>query len=102
MSAYKHMRYNPSKNVVYDVFQAVEKIKTPLMIIDAGKEELMDIKQNGGRVAKIVEETGSPLEYHVIKDMTHYAIYGRRQADILKMELDWFDKFLKNGDSPTR
>jgi len=53
-------------------------------------------------LGKIVEETGSPLEYHVIKDMTHYAIYGRRQADILKMELDWFDKFLKNGDSPTR
>jgi len=97
MSAYKHMRYNPSKNVVYDVFQAVEKIKPPLMIIDAGKEELMDITQNGGRVAKIVEETGSPMEYHVIEEMTHYGIYGEHQAAILKMELDWFDRFLRAG-----
>lgn len=94
MAAYKHMRYNPSKNVVYDVFEAVEKIKVPLMIIDAGKEELMDITQQGGRVAKIVEEGDSPFEYHVIEDMTHYGIYGEHQASILKMELDWFDKHL--------
>ena len=94
MAAYKHMRYNPSKNVVYDVFEAVEKIKTPLMIIDAGKEELMDISQNGGRVAKIVEEAGSPMEYHVIADMTHYGIYGEHQDTILEMELNWFDRHL--------
>lgn len=94
MAAYKHMRYNPSKNVVYDVFEAVEKIKAPLMIIDAGKEELMDITQNGGRVAEIVKTAGSPMEYHVIADMTHYGIYGEHQDTILKMELDWFDKHL--------
>lgn len=104
MAAYRHMRYNPSKNVVYDVFQAVEKITTPLMIIDAGKEELMDITQNGGRVAKIIEKTGSPIKYHVIADMTHYDIYGKHQQAVLKMELGWFDKHLKDryrGDDST-
>lgn len=98
MAAYKHMRYNPSKNAVYDVFQAVEKIKTPLMIIDAGKEELMDITQQGGRVAQIVEENDSPFEYHVIENMTHYGIYGEHQDKILKMELNWFDKYLKTSN----
>ena len=96
MAAYKHMRYNPSKNVVYDVFQAVEKLKTPLMIIDAGNEELMDITQQGGRVAQIVEENDSPFEYHVIEEMSHYRIYGEHQDAILKKELNWFDKHLKN------
>jgi dipeptidyl aminopeptidase/acylaminoacyl peptidase len=95
MAAYKHMRYNPSKNIVYDVFQAVDQIKAPLMIIDAGKEELMDIRQNGGRVAEIVKTKGTPFEYHVIEDMTHYAVYGKHQMTVLKMELDWFDKHLK-------
>ncbi len=99
MASYKHMRYNPSKNVVYDVFQAVEKINAPLMIIDAGKEELMDITQNGGRVAKIVKKIGTPMEYHVIADMTHYGIYSKHQVSVLKMELDWFDKHLRAADS---
>lgn len=95
MAAYSHMRYNSSKNVVYDVFEAAEKMKTPLLIIDAGKEELMDIKQNGGRVAQILEKNDAPYKYHVVEGMSHYGIYGKRQAEILKMELEWFDEHLK-------
>lgn len=95
MAAYGHMRYNSSKNVVYDVFEAVEQMKAPLLIIDAEKEELMDIKQNGGRVAEILKHNGAAVKYHIVKGMSHYAIYGKRQAEVLKMELDWFDQHLK-------
>ena len=95
MAAYSHMRYNSSKNVVYDVFEAAEKMKAPLLIVDAGKEELMDIRQNGGRVADILKKNGATFKYHVVEDMSHYGIYGKRQAEVLKMELDWFDQHLK-------
>lgn len=95
MSSYKHMRYNPSKNVVYDVFAAAEQMKAPIQIIDAGKEELMDITQNGGRVAEILKSKGATVDYQVIKGMSHYSVYGKHQMDVLKMELDWFDRHLK-------
>ncbi len=95
MSAYSHMRYNSSKNVVYDVFQAAEQMKAPLLIVDAGKEDLMDIKLNGGRVAELLKRKGATVKYHIVEDMSHYGIYGKRQAEVLKMELEWFDQHLK-------
>lgn len=95
MSAYRHMRYNSAKNVVYDVFQAAEQMKTPLLIVDAGKEELMDIKQNGGRVAEILKSKGAAVKYRIVEGMSHYGVYGKRQAEVLKMELEWFDEHLK-------
>ena len=30
--------------------------------------------------------------------MTHYGIYGEHQDTILKMELNWFDKYLKTSN----
>ena len=95
MASYSHMRYNPSKNIVYDVFQAAEKMTVPILIIDAEKEELMDIKQQGGRVAEILKRNGATYEYQVIEGMGHYGIYGKYQEQITKTELDWFDKHLK-------
>jgi len=95
MASYSHMRYNPAKNIVYDVFQAAEKMKVPILIIDAGKEELMDITQQGGRVAEILKRNGAPHKYQVIKGMGHYGIYGKHQEQITKSELDWFDTYLK-------
>jgi dipeptidyl aminopeptidase/acylaminoacyl peptidase len=96
MASYSHMRYNPAKNIVYDVFQAAEKLTVPIYIIDAGKEELMDITQQGGRVAEILKRNGTPHKYEVIEGMGHYGIYGKYQEQITKAELDWFDKHLKN------
>ena len=95
MASYKHMRYNPAKNIVYDVFQAAEKMTTPILIIDAGKEELMDITQQGGRVAEILKRNGAPHRYQVIEGMGHYGIYSTHQEQITRTELDWFDTYLK-------
>lgn len=96
MAAYSHMRYNMAKDIAYDAFAAAEHIKIPTLIIDAGNEELMDIKQNGGRVADILNARGTPMMYHVIPGIGHYGVYTNKFDEALKMELDWFDKHLKN------
>jgi dipeptidyl aminopeptidase/acylaminoacyl peptidase len=95
MASYAHMRYNAAKDVAYHAIRAAQYVKVPMLIIDAGKEELMDITKNGGRVAEILRANGTPVEYHVIPDIGHYGVYGERFQDALKMELDWFDKHLK-------
>lgn len=95
MSSYAHMRYNLAKGIGYDVFEAAERIKTPMLIIDAGKEELMDITKNGGKVAGILKANGVPVKYHVYDDINHYGIYGKRLDDAAKMEIEFFDQHLK-------
>jgi dipeptidyl aminopeptidase/acylaminoacyl peptidase len=98
MAAYAHMRYNLAKDVAYDTFQAAQHVKIPMLIIDAGNEELMDIKQNGGRLAEILKANGTPMSYHVIPGIGHYGVYGEKFDQALKMELDWFDEYLKPAD----
>lgn len=98
MAAYAHMRYNIAKDVAYDPFQAAQHVKIPMLIIDAEGEELMEIKDNGGRVAGILKANGTPVSYHVIPGIGHYGVYGERFNEALKMELDWFDKHLKPAD----
>jgi dipeptidyl aminopeptidase/acylaminoacyl peptidase len=95
MASYSHMRYNIAKDVPYNVIDAAKDVKIPMLIIDAGKEELMDIKQNGGRVAEILKSTETPVSYHVIEDIGHYGVYGEKQKAALEMELDWFNRHLK-------
>jgi dipeptidyl aminopeptidase/acylaminoacyl peptidase len=95
MASYAHMRYNPAKDVAYDAIRAAENVKVPMLIIDAGKEELMDITKNGGHVAEILKASGTPVEYHILPDIGHYGVYGAKFQDALKLELDWFDKHLK-------
>jgi dipeptidyl aminopeptidase/acylaminoacyl peptidase len=98
MASYAHMRYNTAKDIAYDVFQAAQHVKIPMLIIDAGNEELMDIKQNGGRVAEILKANGTPVSYHVILGIGHYGVYGEKFSEALKMELDWFGERLKPAD----
>lgn len=99
MAAYSHMRYNVAKDVAFDVFQAAERVKMPMLIIDAGNEELMDIKQNGGRVAEILKANGTLVSYHVIPGIGHYGVYVEKFDEVLRMELDWFDQHLNHADS---
>ncbi len=95
MSSYSHMRYNIAKDVAYNVIEAAKDVKVPMLIIDAGKEELMDIKENGGRVAEILKSNGTPVQYHVIEDIGHYGVYSDKLQAALDMELEWFNHYLK-------
>ena len=98
MSSYAHMRYNTAKDIGFDVFEAAENIKIPMLIIDAEKEALMDITKNGGRVAAILKRNDTSVKYHVMKDIDHYGIYGKKFGEALEMELEFFHQHLKPID----
>jgi dipeptidyl aminopeptidase/acylaminoacyl peptidase len=100
MATYAHMRYNIAKDVAFDAIRAAQDVKVPMLIVDAGNEELMDITKNGGRVAEILKTNGTPVKYQVIPGIGHYGVYGEKFPDALKMELDWFDKYLKPAPPP--
>jgi dipeptidyl aminopeptidase/acylaminoacyl peptidase len=95
MAIYAQMRVNPTKSIGYSAIEAAEKIKTPMLILEAGKDELIKAAENGKRVADILKAHGTTVEYHVFEGMTHYGIYKENFAEATKMELAWFDKHLK-------
>lgn len=95
MAIYKDMRVNPAKSIGYSALDAAEKIKIPMLIIDAENEELMDVRQNGARVAGILKERGVPVKYQVLKGITHYDIYRQGFAEATSLEMDWFTGHLK-------
>lgn len=76
--------------------QYADRVKVPTLLIDAEKEHYFDIKENSGRVHEILKKNGVPTEYHVLKGIGHYAIYGGQPLDdVMKLEIAWFDKYLK-------
>jgi dipeptidyl aminopeptidase/acylaminoacyl peptidase len=86
---------NPPKSIGYSPIEAAEKIKTPMLIIEAGKDELIKPAENGQRVADILKARGTPVEYRLFTDMTHYGIYKEKFAEATKLERAWFNKHLK-------
>ena len=49
-----------------------------------------------GRVHEILKANGVPTEYHVLKGIAHYDVYkGQPLDDVMKLEISWFDKYLK-------
>jgi hypothetical protein len=97
MSRYAQMRVNPAKAIGYDVMEAAEKIKAPMLIVDAEKDELVDPHQNGERVANILKSHDVPVQYEVIKDITHYGVYVEAFDQATKLELDWLDQRLQDA-----
>ena len=100
MATYANMRVNPAKNIGFNAVASAEKIRVPMILIDAEKEDLMDIRENGGKVAGILKTNGVPVEYHIIPDITHYGIYREGFEQATKLELAWFDKHLKGTPVP--
>ena len=71
-----------------------------MLIIDAEKDELMDIRQNGGQVAQILKDRGVSVQYHIIREITHYGVYREAFAEATKLEIDWFNEHLKGQATP--
>ena len=95
MARYDQMRVNPARSIGFSTFEAAEKISAPMLIVDAEKDELVDIKKNGGRVAEILEGRKVPVKYQVIPSIDHYGVYREAFADVSKIEIEWFDTHLK-------
>jgi dipeptidyl aminopeptidase/acylaminoacyl peptidase len=95
MARYDQMRVNPARSIGFNTFEAAEKITAPMLIVDAEKEDLFDIKKNGGRVAEILEGRKVPVKYHVVPGIDHYGVYRESFADVTKREIEWFTAHLR-------
>jgi acetyl esterase/lipase/cytochrome c553/mono/diheme cytochrome c family protein len=98
MERYENMRRNPARNVGFgEKFEVVGRIRVPMIFVDAEKEELSNPKENGEKFAAILKENGVPVEYHVIKGITHYGIYREGFEEATKLELAFFRKHLQQN-----
>jgi len=96
MARYEQMRYNPAKGIGFSPLEAAAKIKVPMLLVLAEKEELLDNKLNGGKVYEIIKARKDvPVVLHTIKGITHYGIYKEGFEEATKLELEWFGKHLK-------
>jgi dipeptidyl aminopeptidase/acylaminoacyl peptidase len=76
--------------------QYADRVRVPTLLIDAEQEHYFKIEENSGRVHEILEKNGVPTEYHVLEGKKHYDVYGGQTLDdVMKLEIAWFDKYLK-------
>ena len=86
----------PERIALFNPGQYADRVKVPTLLIDAEKEHYFKIEENSGRVHEILKKNGVPTEYHVLKGIGHYAVYsGKPLDDVMKLEISWFDKYLK-------
>ncbi|KPL13176.1 hypothetical protein AMJ85_00110 [candidate division BRC1 bacterium SM23_51] len=72
------------------------RLRVPILIIVAEKEELMDNKQHGERVYSPVKDK-VPAKYEVFSG-THFEMYGKGRVKAARMAIDWFDAHLESSD----
>jgi dipeptidyl aminopeptidase/acylaminoacyl peptidase len=84
-----------AKMLYYDARTVADRVKVPLLVIDAENEELMDRRENGMRVYEIVKASGVPARYHVAEGITHFQIYREKFEEALAEAIEWFDEHLK-------
>lgn len=63
------------------------------LIIDAGAEELFDIKEHGQAVYAIVKNR-VPAKYVLIEGAKHYDIYREHRQQALDLAIAWFTEHL--------
>jgi uncharacterized protein len=96
MAAYAQMRSNPAKGIGYSAIDAAPKIRAPLLVTVAEKEDLMSNEENGKKVFDLVQKSGTPCEYHVIPGIGHYGVYsGKGFDEATQLSVQWFTKYLR-------
>jgi hypothetical protein len=84
---------------VFNPGQYADRVRVPTLLIDAEKEHYFDIKENSGRVHEVLKTNKVPTEYHVLEGKAHYDVYqGKPLDDVMKLEIAWFDKYLKGEE----
>ncbi len=87
---------HPERIAVFNPGQYADRVRVPTLLIDAEQEHYFKISENSGRVHEILKSNGVPTEYHVLKGKKHYDVYsGQCLDDVMKLEIPWFDKYLK-------
>jgi putative heme-binding domain-containing protein len=78
-----------SRMARYSPRSVAPQIQAPILILDAGKEELFDIGEHGRKVYEIVKDKVA-AKYHVFSGITHYDIYRGKRAEAIAMAIEWF------------
>jgi hypothetical protein len=78
-----------SRMARYSPRSVAPQIRAPILILDAGKEELFDIGEHGRKVYEIVKDKVA-AKYHVFPGITHYDIYRGKRAEAIAMAIEWF------------
>ena len=90
-----HGTPHAAKMLYYDARSVADRVKVPLLVIDAENEELMNREENGHRVYEIVKANGVPARYHVAEGITHFQIYREKFEEATQAAIEWFDAHLK-------
>jgi len=79
----------------YDALAEAAKLQSPTLMIDAGNEDLFDIKQNCGTAYEILKSRGVvPVDYRIIDGIDHYGIYFAGFDESSEAALAWFREHL--------
>lgn len=94
LARYTTMRRNPVKSLGFSAAEAATKITVPTIFVLAEKEEF------GGNPAvetahNDLMKRGVPSDIHVLKGATHYSVYAEAFDEATRVEIEWFDKHLK-------
>jgi len=79
----------------FNAVEEVRKLKIPTLLMDAGKEELFDTKENSGKAYEILKlQATAPVRYKIIDGVDHYGIYFAGFDEGSAAALDWFRTYL--------
>ncbi|MFN0147267.1 MAG: alpha/beta hydrolase [Dehalococcoidia bacterium] len=71
-----------------------DRVDVPVLVIDAEKEWIWDIREHGERLAAAIGEHGrAPAEYRVLPGLEHLDIY-KPSSGATEIARGWFDKHL--------
>ena len=88
-------RLNMARLQHYDPLSAVDRLQAPALIMDAEKEELFDLRENGARANELLTKRGDlDFSYEVISDIDHYGIYFQGFKRSSDAALEWFGRYL--------
>ena len=94
LARYTAMRRNPVKSLGFSALEASSKITVPSIFVVAENEEL-----SGNAIVERVHQDlvkrAVPSSLHVIKGITHYGVYAEGFDEATRVELEWFDRYLK-------
>jgi dienelactone hydrolase len=75
------------------------QVRAPALFVLAKNEELFS-NTNNGQLA--CERVMGPRKLVMLPDITHYGVYGAERTRAITAAIDWFDRYLKAPNSPTR
>jgi dienelactone hydrolase len=83
-----------SRMANYAPVEFASRLKIPMMVIVADKEELMDNSVHGFLAYKRAKDN-VPARYEVMKGLTHFDIYAKGRMKAINLAVNWFNQHLK-------